>query len=286
MAAALSQEISEIKMPVKVSGKWPPDMQPLSGLGFDRVSVSKSAVIARKADSYDMRGKPYLVCEIELRKKTVALRYSCPSGSHPAGRRLRATLLLLRTLRLFPSITAGVSMFSAALIPPVEFSEQIASEPYESLLKKYEDAAAGGKQALLQNQRLLSTAERVSAACLALEKENSSLKSRVRSLEAVSDMQLQELLLDWLTARQGGFNLPQFSSANAIPIARCEEGLEQLARQGAIRKVPGKFAVQSFGAQNRQFKVKSPIFGGSVERLRQSFSKFLPASRRGIQESP
>ena len=140
------------------------------------------------------------------------------------------------------------------------------------MLRKHDILSAQQRQAQIERQRLISNAERYAYSCSSLEKENTILKSRVRELEAVSDKQLQELLLEWIASHQGQLNIPQFCAAYGLPAARCEEGIAILLKQGAIREIPGKFTIQFQGAQARHF---SPTTS-RLQCLLHSVSKFLP----------
>ncbi|MEM4633582.1 MAG: hypothetical protein QW275_00320 [Candidatus Anstonellaceae archaeon] len=261
------QNEGKIALSIELPSKLP-SLSYLSSLGFDRVELSKSSCTFLKIESKDINGKPVSFYKITLSKKQAVVEYSCPVGSHQHCRRLKALLLLFRTLRLIPKAKADLQQLTAAALPSLEFSEKIAEEPYEILLQKLESASEAQRQSKLQRQRLVGEVERYSSLCALLEKENNALRSRVSQLESVSDRQLQELLLEWISSHNGTLNLPKFSSTHNLPIARCEEGLLLLLKKGVIIELPGRLDSAS-NIHERKFLARKPIFSTLPERIYQ-----------------
>ncbi|VVC01659.1 Uncharacterised protein [uncultured archaeon] len=214
--------------------KWPPDFSRISSLGFDSIAASGREAVVRKAQGAAIFGRQGRFVEIRIRKEEVRLRYACPKGADPHIWRLHATLLLLRVLRLLPSIKADAASLAEFILPALELSEQVASQPYESLRKRYADLEADFAGLSSRNRRAMRTAEEEAARMLELESENGALQERVAKLEAVPDTALREMLLAWLSTHRGSFDVAEFSAAKNVPPARCEEGLEALMQEGAI----------------------------------------------------
>jgi len=238
------QFILERTMPISFTGKFPPDTSALSGLGFDSVSTTNSAITIKKTRQ-GMHGIPISSLEIKLQRTLLSISFSSQRGAYCELEEMRANAILLRVLSLFPSIKISASEMSKLLLPSLAAAEKVASTPYESLAKKYRDSHAELSSILSKNRALLRSSEESVLASLELERQASALSARIRKLETVSDDALLELVQDWLSAHRGKFDAALFSRAHAVPPARAEEGVERLLAAGAIQKVGGTLHVQS-----------------------------------------
>ena len=63
-----------------------------------------------------------------------------------------------------------------------------------------------------------------------------SLEAQLRSLEAVSDDTLCEMLYDHLRSNSGRITIEEFSSQHSIPVRRIEEVLDKLCSEGYIAR--------------------------------------------------
>jgi len=231
-------------IPVSFIGKFPPSASALSGLGFDSVSTTKSAITILKSRR-GVHNLPISKLEIRLQRTSLSLAISFPPSSLPELEEMRANATLLRVLSLFPSLQISASEMAKLILPSLAAAERVAGSPYESLAKKCRDANAESSSLLLKNRTLLRSSEESVLAGLELERQVSALSLRIKKLEAVSDDALLELVQDWLSAHHGRFDAALFSRAHSIPPARAEEGLQRLLASGAIRKVGGSLHVQS-----------------------------------------
>jgi len=240
------------------AGKWLPDFSALSSLGFDRLESSPREAMVKKVQSHDLAGRERLFVEIRLKKSCIELTYSCIKGADDDLRRLHATLLLLRVLRLLPNIRTDAAALSEFLLPSLEISSDIATQPYELLHKKYADLKADHEAACMQKSRIMRTSEEEARRSLKLESDLEALRDRVRKLEAISDSALCESLLSWVSVHRGELDLAVFSEARKIPLSRCEEGLGILLEQGSLIRLRGgafqpapNTAKRSFGVMPR-----------------------------------
>ena len=234
----------ERTIPISFTGKFPPGASALSGLGFDSVSTTKSAVTVRKSRR-GMSNLPISRLEIAIRRTTLSISVSSPQSSEPALEEMRACATLLRVLSLFPSIQISASEMAKLLLPPLASAEGVANSPYESLAKKYRDAQSDLSSLLSKNRALLRSSEEGVLSSLEAERQLSALSARIRKLESVSDDTLLELVQDYLSSHRGKFDAALFSRAHGIPPARGEEGVERLIASGAVKKVGGALHVQS-----------------------------------------
>lgn len=245
MAKEGPARIVEHRLRVAFRGKFPPDVSGLSSLGFDSVSVSKGAVLVRKNQGVDFAGKPHLFFEIELGRSGAALRYSVAGSSDERLRRLHATTLFLRVLSLFPGdFQADAAELSSLALPPLEASAQVADNGYEMLAKRHADLKDDFSELSMKSRRLANVAEEGARSSIELERQIAALSGRIRSLEAVSDQALHEMVVEWLSSHRGSFDAASFSKANGISPQRAEEGLEMLVKSGAARKVEGGYSAK------------------------------------------
>jgi hypothetical protein len=233
----------KIEFKAKFSGKWPPNLASLAGLGFDSISSGKGAAILKKSHGARLFGAPASFTQIELRKASISLLHRFQNNLQPEAALLQPSLLLLRALSLMPGTIVDIQSASTFLVPLLESAEAAASTPYQSLAKKYGDLQADFTEVSAKSRRALSESESHARRNLELEKTLSFLQERIKKLEAVSDSALRELLSDWLSSHKGSFSTASFCKQTGILPSRCEEGLEMLLAEGAIVEIRSGYAV-------------------------------------------
>jgi len=233
----------KIEIKAKFSGKWPPNASSLAGLGFDSISLGKSSLTLKKSSGTSLLGAPASFTQIEIRKDSVILLYHHQDGLQSGTALLSPALLFLRTMSLVPGMAIDMQSASGFLAPLLESAEAVATTPYQSLAKKYEDLRSDFAETIAKSRRALSDSESHARRNLELEKKLSILQERVKKLESVSDSALRELLLDWLSSHKGAFSTASFSRQAGVLPSRCEEGLELLLKEGAIAEIPSGYAV-------------------------------------------
>ena len=265
----LSPALEEHMIACRVQGAFPPNLSALAGVGFDKISSSRSQVLIRKTQSKDFMGREHLFTEMEICKGHIAVRYSCPAESDGSIRHLQAALFLLRVLSLAPRIQPDAESLATFLLPVIESSSKIAQADYERLSKKCADLQEQVSELSRANQRLTRESEGAANLSLELERQNSALRERASALEAIPDEALRELVLDWVSSHRGSFNSALFSKEHNILPSRAEEGLEMLLKSGALRKVGERFHPQK-AAEARQYAIprqgvvasfKAAVFG-------------------------
>lgn len=267
-------QVFEESLPSKYSGRWPPNLSSLAGVGFDSISQAKNSVLLKKAHGHDFSGKPHSFTEIEIGKAAISLRYACGKSQHPEIRRLHSSLLLLRALRLVPGITTDAQALAAFLLPSLEAASKATDSHYETLAKKHSDLAAESRSLSEKSARNAKAAESHARVVLELERRVSALQERIRRLEAVSDAALREMCLEWLQSHRGAFNTAAFSKASGVPPARAEEGMEMLLKDGVIRRVANGFSVAKQEAPQQFERQKTGIFSGFGKMLSSAKLKF------------
>ena len=91
-----------------------------------------------------------------------------------------------------------------------------------SLDKKYKDLVRSSEQ----NARILVEAER----------KKEELEDKLKKMEGVNDEVLQERLFEWIRTHDGEINTHEFARINSTPVGRVEEGLNQLIKNGYIKR--------------------------------------------------
>ncbi len=250
----------------RASGRFPPDLSALLGLGFQHVSSSRQGAMVRKIEGIDLLGKPHLFTEVEIRRGAVSLRYSCPDGQSPQVRRLQACVLLLRVLSLVPRLEIDAAGLGQALLPSLELASSTAGGGFSALHRKF--AVLGQEASTLRqrNSALTRSCEEGESSALERQRRMAALEARVASLEAVSDSALSELLLDWLSSHRGSFSAAAFSQQHKIPPSRAEQGLERLLKSGSIRQAGARFAAQK-QPQRQVFEIAKGGLAGAASAL-------------------
>jgi len=247
-------------------GRFPPDLTGLFGLGFERVSSSHRSSLVRKIEGTDLFGKPYLFTEVEISKKEVRLRYSIPGGQDPALRHLHACTLMARVLSIVPGLELCAKDACGTMLSALESSSGACTSSYSELSKKSSDLQKEAAALRVENMRLRRTCEEEAALSIEREGQISTMASRVSKLEAVSDLALAELLLEWLSSHRGSFSTAFFSKQSGVSAARAEEGLEQLLKSGAIKRVGGRLVPQK-AAKSQEFELQQAGIGRSLSPL-------------------
>ncbi len=255
------------ELPAKYSGRFPPDVGSIAGLGFDSISSGRQSVVVRKAFGRGWPGKQGSFVQIELRKNSIALSYSPQPNADAAIFRLKASLLALRVLAQVPGYSADMGKLSLLLIPPLESAEKIAREPYDLLSKKHSDLLSDFSESSAKARIASTSAESSARAVLELEKRAAALQERVRKLESVSDAALRELLLEWLSSHRGAFSMAAFCKQSGVQPARCEEGLDTLLNEGAIKKLGAEYSLEKPPALP-EYKLQNGGLGSLLGKFR------------------
>jgi hypothetical protein len=281
MAKQHGEQIVVQQIAAKYAGKWPPDLSAIAGLGFDFLSSSKTAVVARKVESTSITGKPHTFTEIEIRHDSIRLSHSLPKNSSKQLRALPAAILLFRTLALLPNLSADTQSLSKLVLPPLEASAQVADAPYGLLSKKCADAQSDLKELSVKNKHALRMAEEGVASLAEMEKRATAFQERVRFLEAVPETALREAVLDWVVSHRGSFNAAAFSKSAGIPVSRCEEGLDLLLKDGTISKINGN-SLAAHSHTGRIFQVQNAIRLFTHPLFRKAKSSLPVQLRKGL----
>jgi len=73
---------------------------------------------------------------------------------------------------------------------------------------------------------------------LEIEQKNEELEKRISTLSGMGDEVLRETLYEWIRIHGGNIDIREFTKANGVALARVEEGLNSLIRDGYIRRRP------------------------------------------------
>jgi hypothetical protein len=209
----------------------------LGELGFSKVAYSKKKLVVEKSGGEDLYGKKHLHYRIVFGDKDVEFSYSIPSSSTKRRRMLEIYPVLINTVRIAEDF---YEIKASTLLEPVLYllkemdavvgrdaldvsSELDAlNEKHQTLTKKYEELVRSSEE----NARILLESER----------RREELNKRNEELESLSDETLREELFKWLKVHNGSINIREFSKAYGAQSKRVEEGLNQLIKEGYIKK--------------------------------------------------
>jgi hypothetical protein len=249
----------------KHNGKFPPDVEKVSGLGFDRVFVGKNSLLIRK--NQGNCGKAQLFVEIEMQKNRIKLRYGTSAGSEETLRKMHAVAYLHKVLCLFPKeYDVDASEICRLALPALQASIENIDADREMLLKKYDDMKAEFAEISSKNKKLLHSAEIGALSSIELERQNCALGERIRKLEGVGQDALCEMILEWIGTHRGSFNSVAFCKANGIASGRAEEGMQLLLRNGALQKVGSAHGIRKNDVRGL-FEIRKGI-GEIFQRLK------------------
>ncbi|MBI2079187.1 hypothetical protein HYT84_00350 [Candidatus Micrarchaeota archaeon] len=230
-------EEEKIVIPAKMK-KTLAKLAPLLGeLGFNKINFKKDELSVEKAHGEDLQGKQYLHYRIVFGKKEILFIYSIPGHLSKRRRLIEVYPVLLNTLKIIedyyeinaynlvsPLLELLGELEKAMDKDVVDVSSELEDlkEKHNSLTKKYEDLVHSSEQ----NARILLEAER----------KSEEQKKRLEQLESLGDETLKEELFKWVKLHSGVIDLEQFCKAYNLPVKRAEEGLNNLIKEGYIKK--------------------------------------------------
>ncbi|MBN1169513.1 hypothetical protein JXA56_00670 [Candidatus Micrarchaeota archaeon] len=209
----------------------------LSGLGFTKISYAKGRLIIEKTKGRDLRGQPYLEYRVEFKDDTLEFTYSLSGKRSKNARLLELMPTFLNILQvaeeyydiqptqLFSHINTVLLELSKIVDhDAVEFSTQLTDlqEKHADISKKYDD--------------LVRSSEAGTRILLECERKRDELQKKLSQLSGMSDDLLKETLYNWIKVHGGSIDIREFSKANSVSVSRTEEGLDQLIREGYIRR--------------------------------------------------
>jgi hypothetical protein len=231
--------MSEEKITVEAKQKKPLKSlaELLGGLGFTKISYSKSGISVEKVKGTDLQGKPYLEYRVEFRPESIEFAFSYTQKRSRVARLLDLMPTFLNILQVAEDYydVRAASIFghvnsvlaeSAKIIDrdALEFSSQLTElqNKYGDLMSKYDDLVRSSEA----NTRIL----------LESENKRNELQKKLNQLTGMSDDLLKESLYNWIKVHGGTIDVREFSKANSVAVTRAEEGLNLLIREGYIRR--------------------------------------------------
>ena len=209
----------------------------LGGLGFTKISYSKGVLSIEKIKGRDLQGKPYLEYRVEFLPSSINFTYSFSANQSKTARLLDLMPTFLNILQVAEEYydtkpTAVFSHINTVLSEvskitdrdALEFSTQLTElqAKHNDLLAKYEDIVRSSEA----NTRIL----------LECERKRDELQKKLNQLSGMGDELLKESLYNWIKVHGGTIDVREFSKAHSVSLTRAEEGLNNLIREGYIRR--------------------------------------------------
>ncbi|PIT83974.1 hypothetical protein COU37_05845 [Candidatus Micrarchaeota archaeon CG10_big_fil_rev_8_21_14_0_10_45_29] len=225
-----------LRIKAKLSGtpkKWATS---LSGTGFGKLSIRKSALHASYIKSLDLQKNPHDYINLIFSKNSIEATYSLPSPNSAALREIEALRLIFLCLcamgqsTLTPQLSAATSnsLQSAISLIPKSVAELSAkNEELESAVAAQEERIRA-----LHDER-----EKMARRSLEEARRLQSISSRLDSLLHLPDSFIDEAALEWLLSHGGQISISEFCSAHKVAPARAEESLDRLCKTGKIARV-------------------------------------------------
>ena len=209
----------------------------LSGMGFNKVDLSRDSITVEKAAGEGLQGKTTLDYRIIFGKDKIEMTYSLPEKAGKRDRALRMLILLMNSLVIvdeYYDLKAG-SLFKQINDTLSDLSKVVnrdaidLSSELEGLKVKYDDQSK-------RYSELVTSSEENARILLECERRRDELDVRVRALEKLGDESLKEELYKWIRMHGGSIDLAEFCKSYSLPMRRGEEGLEMLIRDGYLKK--------------------------------------------------
>ncbi len=232
-------EMSEEKIVVKCKQKK--NLKALAslfgGLGFTKITYSKGTLAIEKTRGTDLRGNPYLEYRVEFIGDEIIFTFSLSGKRSKNARLLELMPTFLNILQvaedyydinptqIFSNINTVLQELSKIIDKDaVEFSTQLTDlqAKFDDLNRKYSDLVRSSEA----NTRIL----------LECERKRDEQQKKLSQLTGMSDELLKESLFTWIKVHSGSIDIREFSKVNSISVSRTEEGLDQLIREGYIRR--------------------------------------------------
>ncbi len=212
-------------------------MQTLKDLGFTHVKENGPDIVAEKIAGEELSGKANLDYRVTFGEKTIEFSYALRHNESKRKRLLRLFPIFINTALLaeddydirVSSLFKQVNTFITELGQVVDKDAFDLAAQKEELGAKYADMSK-------KYSELVRSSEENARLLLECERRRDELEGRVRSLEKMSDEALKEELYKWIKLHEGSLELTEFCEAYRLPIARAEEGLNMLVREGYIKK--------------------------------------------------
>lgn len=231
----MEKKAERIQTKSKMSKSLQSALSCFSGLGF-KTSQSGGAAIIEHVDSQDLGGRPVLYWKISLFPDGFELEYSAPPEKNPKTLKLKMLAILLDALSLCDCYSLSSRQVHSLFRQPLEEAGRALNPSQESFAGRYEKAEAERKRLSIRCKKLSELLEKESGMRMELEKNNSSLKSRLGAIDGISASELENELYSWIKVHGGKIRVKSFAQAHAVSELRVEEGLEALLRGGYIAK--------------------------------------------------
>ncbi len=231
----MEQKTERIQIKSKMSKSQKNVLACLAGTGF-RAALSNGAVLISHVGSQDLAGRPVLYWSLSLFPDCFELEYSVPPEKNPKMLRLKMLATLLDVLFLCDCYPLSNRQVYSLLSGPLDEASKALNPKQESLSNKHEKAETERKKLSSQCKKLSELLEKESGIRMELEKNNTSLKSRLDAIDGISDSELENELFDWIKLREGKIRVSAFAQSHQVSELRVEEGLERLLRGGYIAK--------------------------------------------------
>ena len=226
---------------LEISGKKKKELRSLSSmmgnLGYNKISYSKDRLNVEKYKGEDLKGKPNLEYTIVFGSNGITFTYAVPQESNKRKRLIELFPSFLDVIRVSEDYydikpTAILSQVKSVID---DISKVVDKEAVE-IMTELEELKLRFNAITSKYNDLVRSSEENAKILIECERRRDELRVRVDELTGVSDATLKEDLYTWIKVHNGSIDVREFSKAHSLSIARIEEGLNHLVKDGYVKR--------------------------------------------------
>jgi len=226
-----------VKGSLKGTGKLKDVLQSLSI--FQKLEGDGDSVGAMIIESTDRNRKPHLYISFRFASNWVEAKFSIPPEvPNPSMRKLEATRTLFTVVSLLEARGVFLPDRNDLYQKTMEAFEAAAGfAGMDSMAMKYRLDTYTAENSVMKAEltRLKAEKEGLNHSLMELERRCQELDERVRTLEGLTDAELDREIVRWVEEHNSKLNAEKFCASAGIGGKRLEERLDSLSKRGVIR---------------------------------------------------
>jgi hypothetical protein len=236
-----AKEKEEEIQSISIAGKRKKDCAKLlESLGiFNEVKKNNDAVEATIVESTDRKKNPYSYIHLKAGKDCITAEYTVRKiVPNSKKRRLDVMRNIFMTVSFLESkggFEPDPKQRYLLQMECMDMCENFLDANSLKIKHEYDRIVSEHDVARKELERLKKENETLSNSNLELERRNSHLDQRVSRLEGMTDRELDREIIKWVEEHHGEINDEKFCSVFGLKMARLEERLDAMAKEGIIR---------------------------------------------------
>lgn len=237
--AKQAAEKKELFIPLKRKGGAKAVHSALEGLSFiTKLSSEGESVVAEVVETRDINKNPYLYTIYRFEPGGVKVEYTITPESSPRKRNIDVCSNLLAMLSLVgEGYSLGLGPLYTFMQKTLNDADQHVNLTYQQLLNKHDAMKKENQELSDKFKKMKESYDELNTSFLELEKRSQVLKDRISQLEGMTDSELKEELMRWIGEHDGYVKYSDFAKSFNIPQTRVEEGVNQLLKEGHLKRL-------------------------------------------------